>query len=63
MTKGKALIEARKALGPAAHVRFDSPLNGKVQCIVERQLGSADFTGDSWDECLKQSESTQPAAS
>ncbi len=53
MTKGKALIEARKLLGPKAHVRvcpsFPKYSVGKIDGYGFIGYGS----GSTWEEALK----------
>lgn len=54
MTKGKALLAARKVLGPSAHVRYDDglPLPCKIGTFDERGwIGVA--VGKSWGGALE----------
>lgn len=52
MTKGKALIEARKILGPKAHVRFDPglPFPCKIGTFDRAWNGVA--VGKTWEKAL-----------
>jgi hypothetical protein len=57
MNKGKAIICARLILGPGAYVRYSTPLNGKVECVVSEGFPDYNnFTGDTWVEALRKAE-------
>lgn len=52
MTKGKALILARKVLGPTGHVKFDSGLPFPCKVGTFDQAWECKAVGRTWEEAL-----------